>query len=79
MAPPAASEKTGVSGSSAALKGPPRPDRLLSPAGYFAVAVGLVITIVIVLRATASFQDGTGSASAPHPPTMLRGTGKVPR
>jgi|SRR5579859_2175118 len=65
MAPPAASEKTGFSGSSASLKGPPRSDRLLSPAGYVAVAVGLVITVVIVLRATASFQDGSGPASVP--------------
>ena len=62
MAPTAASEKTGAGGSSAAVKAPRSPERLLSPAGYLALAVGLVITIVIVLRATAAFQDVGGTA-----------------
>ncbi|HLY09706.1 MAG TPA: flagellar basal body-associated FliL family protein [Planctomycetota bacterium] len=62
MAQTAASEKAGAGGSSSALRAPAAPDRLLSPGGYLAVAVGLVITIVIVLRATAAFQDSGGPA-----------------
>jgi flagellar basal body-associated protein FliL len=64
MAPTAASETRGAGGSSAALRVPPAPDRLLSPSGYLAVAVGMVITLVIVLRATAAFQDSSGPAPA---------------
>src|SRR5579872_2216524 len=60
MAPTAASEKSTASGSSAAGKTPLPPQRLLSGAGYLAVGVGVVITMVIVLRATAAFQDGVG-------------------
>lgn len=62
MAPTAASDRMG---SSAALRTPPAPERLLSPAGYLALAVGMVVTIVIVLRATAAFQDA-GGAPPPH-------------
>lgn len=65
MAPTAASEKTGASGLSAAVKALPPRGRLLSPAGYLAAAVGLVITIVIVLRATAAFQE-VGGPSPVH-------------
>ncbi|MBV8881383.1 MAG: flagellar basal body-associated FliL family protein [Planctomycetaceae bacterium] len=65
MAPTAAGERTGAGGSSAALRSPVAADRLLSPGGYLAVAVGLVVTIVIVLRSTAAFQDAGGAAPAP--------------
>ncbi len=60
MARAAASERTGAGGSSAALRAPAAPERLLSPGGYLALAAGMVITIVIVLRATAAFQDSGG-------------------
>ncbi|HVR85936.1 MAG TPA: hypothetical protein VMU54_16570, partial [Planctomycetota bacterium] len=64
MASTAASEKTGASGSSAASQGPPPAERLLSPSAYLAVGVGVVITIAIVLRASAAFQDSAGPAPA---------------
>jgi len=64
MPPTVAGEKAGASGSSAALRTPPAPGRLLSPGGYLLVAVALVITIAIVLRATAAFQDVGGPAPA---------------
>ena len=64
MAPTAAGERTGTGGSSASTRSAAAPDRLLSPAGYLAVAVGLVVTIVIVLRATAAFQDPGGPSAA---------------
>jgi flagellar basal body-associated protein FliL len=57
MATTAASERAGAGGSSAAPRTPAAPDRLLSPAGYLGLAVGVVVTVMIVLRATASFQD----------------------
>lgn len=61
MAPAATGEKRGVGGSSSAIRRPAVPDRILSPAGYLALAVGLVVTIVIVLRATAAFHDAGGA------------------
>jgi hypothetical protein len=60
MAPSAASETKGAGGSSAALRVPRDSGRLLSPSGYLAVAVGVVVTLVIVLRASAVFQDSGG-------------------
>lgn len=64
MAPTTATGRQGA-GSSAALRSPAARDSLLSPGGYLAVAVGLVITIVIVLRATSAFQDSGGPAPSP--------------
>lgn len=65
MAPTAAGERTGTGGSSVSPRPAASKDRLLSPSGYLAVAVGLVVTLVIVLRTTAAFQDAPG-APPPH-------------
>ncbi|HZE96535.1 MAG TPA: flagellar basal body-associated FliL family protein [Planctomycetota bacterium] len=60
MAPTAASEKTGASESSEMLRPPPS-ERVLSPAGYVGLAVVIGVTIAIVLRATAAFQETGGT------------------
>jgi flagellar basal body-associated protein FliL len=60
MATAAASERPSGGGSSAALRSPAPPERLLSPAGYLAVAVGMVVAMVLVMRATAAFQEPGG-------------------
>jgi len=54
-----ASGKPGPGGSSGAL-GSPATERLLSPSGYLAVAGGMVVAIILVLRATAAFQEPAG-------------------
>lgn len=60
MATTAANDRPGAAGSSAPLRTPAPPERLLSPAGYLAVAVGMVVAMVLVMRATAAFQDSGG-------------------
>lgn len=64
MAPTTAGERTGASGSYA-LARPAAPERLLSPAGYLALAVAMTVTAFIVLRAISAFHE-PGPTTSEH-------------
>jgi hypothetical protein len=61
MAPTTSGERMGASGSYA-MPRRPAPERLLSPAGYLGLGVALIVTAVIVLRATSSFREAGPAA-----------------
>ena len=63
MSPTSAPEKTGASGQYYSVP-PPAPRRMMSPAGYLALGVGMLITVIIVFRAASSFQGGGTAAPA---------------
>jgi len=61
---PAAGERMGASGSYV-LPRRPASDRLLSPAGYFGLAVATALTAFIVIRATSAFREVAPAAGEP--------------
>jgi flagellar basal body-associated protein FliL len=62
MPPAPAPEKAGASGAYYALP-PAAPRRLLSPAGYAGLIAAMILTVLIAVRVTASFQDGGATAT----------------
>ena len=64
MAPTAAGERTGPSGSYA-LPRRAASERLLPPGGYLALAVATAVTVFIVIRATTAFHEA-GPATGNH-------------
>lgn len=64
MAPTAAGERTGASGSYAAPRGAAS-ERLLSPTGYLGVGAVMALTAFLVIRATSAFHEA-GPAPAEH-------------
>lgn len=62
MPPAPAPERTGASGAYYALPPAPPPRRLMSPAGYAGLIAGMIFTVFVAVKITASFQDGGGTA-----------------
>lgn len=62
MSPASAPEKTGASGQYYSVP-PPAPRRMMSPMGYLAVVLVMIVTIFIVFRLASSFQGGGTTTS----------------